>query len=128
MSICSDDLISPDDICEIQNVDRDRISSLQKKMEDQAMLGEIAELFNALGDPTRVRILHALSLEELCVCEISELIGLSSSAISHQLRLLRMNRLVKNRKSGKMVYYSLDDDHVRTLLEQSLKHVREDRR
>lgn len=87
----------------------------------------LAELFKALGDYTRVRILYALSEKELCVCALAEILEMSQSATSHQLRLLRAARLVRYRKDGKNVYYALDDDHVANLLKQGLEHVREER-
>jgi ArsR family transcriptional regulator len=83
----------------------------------------MAETFRALGDPTRVRILHALSGRELCVCDLAALLDMTSSAVSHQLRLLRHLRLVRPRKAGRMVYYSLDDDHVVDLFQRCLEHV-----
>lgn len=83
----------------------------------------IAETFRILGDPTRVKILHALSRRELCVCDVSTVLGLGQSAVSHQLRLLRGARLVKHRKEGKMVWYSLDDTHISTLLAQGIAHI-----
>jgi DNA-binding transcriptional ArsR family regulator len=83
----------------------------------------IAEAFKILGDPTRVKILHALSKRELCVCDISAVIAIGQSAVSHQLRLLRGARLVKFRKEGKMVWYSLDDEHIARLLTQGIKHI-----
>ena len=83
----------------------------------------IAETFRILGDPTRVKILHALSRRELCVCDVSAVLGLGQSAVSHQLRLLRGARLVKHRKEGKMVWYSLDDTHISTLLAQGIEHI-----
>jgi len=84
----------------------------------------IAETFKILGDPTRVKILHALSKRELCVCDISSVIAIGQSAVSHQLRLLRGARLVKHRKEGKMVWYSLDDEHISLLLAQGIEHVK----
>jgi Predicted transcriptional regulators len=89
----------------------------------------LAELFAALADPTRVRMVDALArADELCVCDLCDLLDLKQSNVSHQLRLLRSLRLVKNRRAGRNVYYSLDDDHVRSLLRQGLDHVREDAR
>jgi ArsR family transcriptional regulator, lead/cadmium/zinc/bismuth-responsive transcriptional repressor len=85
----------------------------------------LAELFRALADLTRVRILAALAVAELCVCDLAELTAMSPSAVSHQLRLLRAARLVRHRKEGKNVFYALDDDHVRHLLAEGLDHVRE---
>jgi ArsR family transcriptional regulator, lead/cadmium/zinc/bismuth-responsive transcriptional repressor len=84
---------------------------------------QIAETFKILGDPTRVKILHALSRRELCVCDISAIVAMGQSAVSHQLRLLRGARLVKFRKEGKMVWYSLDDIHISLLLAQGIEHI-----
>jgi ArsR family transcriptional regulator, lead/cadmium/zinc/bismuth-responsive transcriptional repressor len=98
-----------------------------KKLEDDESLLILSDLFNALADPTRVKILRALSFAELCVCDIAAIVNISQSAVSHQLRYLRMSRLVRYRKDGKMAYYSLDDDHVRKLIDQGLEHARESR-
>lgn len=84
---------------------------------------QIAETFKILGDPTRIKILHALSRRELCVCDISAIVAMGQSAVSHQLRLLRSARLVKYRKEGKMVWYSLDDTHISLLLAQGIEHI-----
>jgi ArsR family transcriptional regulator, lead/cadmium/zinc/bismuth-responsive transcriptional repressor len=88
----------------------------------------LADTFRVLGDPTRVRILDALSAGELCVCDIASLVGISESAVSHQLRLLRGMRLVRPRRAGRLVYYSVDDQHILELLGQALTHVEEPRR
>jgi DNA-binding transcriptional ArsR family regulator len=112
-----------EDICQSVYIDADRISRIKSKLGSSEALFDLAEIFKMLGDPTRVRILHALSLDELCVCEITALLGMTQSAVSHQLRLLRAGKLVKYRKEGKMVYYSLDDDHVRKLLSEGLDHI-----
>ena len=85
----------------------------------------LAETFRALGDPTRVRILDALSRAELCVCDIATLLSLTESAVSHQLRLLRSLRLVRSRREGRMVFYALDDGHITRLFAQGLEHVEE---
>ncbi|MEE9305381.1 MAG: metalloregulator ArsR/SmtB family transcription factor [bacterium] len=92
-------------------------------MIDEATTLGLAEIFRALGDPTRVRILHALAASELCVCDLAAILGMSQSAVSHQLRLLRSLRLVRYRREGRMVYYALDDDHIEKLLAQGLDHV-----
>ena len=94
-------------------------------MAPEADCAGLAGIFKVLGDVTRVRILKALSIEELCVCDLTAVLGLTQSAVSHQLRLLRVARLVKYRKDGKAVYYSLDDDHVKTLFDQGLEHVQQ---
>ena len=86
----------------------------------------LAETFRVLGDPTRVRILDALSGGELCVCDIATLVGISESAASHQLRLLRNSRLVRPRRAGRLVYYAIDDHHILELLRQALTHVEEE--
>jgi DNA-binding transcriptional ArsR family regulator len=93
----------------------------------QAPAEALAETFRVLGDPTRVRVLLALSRRELCVCDLAELFDVTPSAVSHQLRILRAHRLVKARREGKLAFYSLDDDHVRTLFAEGLRHVMEDR-
>jgi len=85
----------------------------------------LAETFKVLSDPTRVRILYALSRAELCVCDLSALLGMRESAVSHHLRLLRALKLVKYRKEGRMAYYSLDDEHIERLFRQGLEHIRE---
>lgn len=85
----------------------------------------LADLFKVFGDPTRLRILHALSGQELCVCDIAGALGMTQSAISHQLRVLKQSQLVKFRRDGKAIYYSLADGHVHTILAQGLEHVTE---
>lgn len=89
------------------------------------VLYQMAELFKTFGDPTRIRILASLARQEMCVCDIAELLGMSQSAISHQLRVLKQMALVKFRREGKTVFYSLADSHVSTILAQGLDHVRE---
>jgi len=85
---------------------------------------QVAGIFKMLGDPTRMKILHALSTRELCVCDIAAVVAMGQSAVSHQLRLLRGSRLVKYRKEGKLAWYSLDDAHISLLLAQGLEHIR----
>lgn len=84
---------------------------------------DLAAIFAALGDPTRVRIIRALSVSEMCVCDLSAALDMTQSAVSHQLRLLRNMRIIKRRKAGRMNYYSLDDDHILTLFETGLHHI-----
>jgi len=119
------DEIKSDGNCEITCVNEKTVESVRAKMGSDDDLFTLGELFKALGDSTRISILMALSIEELCVCDIAAVTGVSQSAVSHQLRLLRMSRLVRFRKDGKMAYYSLDDDHVRHLLDDGLRHVKE---
>ena len=88
----------------------------------------LTEIFRVLGDPTRVRILDALSRSELCVGDLASQLGVTESAVSHQLRLLRSLRLVRSRRAGRMVYYALDDEHIRALLTQGRRHIEEEKR
>jgi DNA-binding transcriptional ArsR family regulator len=111
--------------CETFSTDERRLAQIRSVLMSDAAATTLAETFRALGDPTRVRILDALSRGELCVCEISALVNLSESAVSHQLRLLRSLRVVRARRQGRMVYYTLDDHHVRDLFAQGLRHVEE---
>ncbi|ACV69546.1 ArsR/SmtB family transcription factor [Desulfohalobium retbaense] len=111
--------------CEVFQEHPETIKTVAAAMVGAAELGEVAELFKVLGDATRVKILYSLSQAELCVCDLSRVLGMSVSAVSHQLRVLRAARLVAYRKEGKMAFYRLNDDHVRTLFQQALDHVRE---
>jgi len=112
------------DICEAEYIDLAKVESVKKQMPLDNHLDELAEMFKGLASPVRVRILFALSTEELCVCDLAHFLGLSISAVSHHLRLLRMLKLVKYEKRGLMVYYSLDDEHIESLLNDALEHVR----
>ncbi|MFQ6110699.1 MAG: ArsR/SmtB family transcription factor [Nitrospinota bacterium] len=111
------------DVCEVEFVDREKVESVRKAMKSERAFYDTAEIFKLLGDSTRTKLLFALSREELCVCDLANLLGLSGSAVSHQLRLLRNMKVVKFRKEGKMVYYSLDDSHILNLFTECLKHV-----
>lgn len=112
-------------VCEVDFVDSDKVAAVSARMKSAARITLLAETFKALGDPTRLRIAFALSCEELCVCDLAKLIGISQSAISHSLRVLRQMNLVKFRKDGKIAYYSLDDEHIEQLLEEGFRHVEE---
>ncbi len=109
--------------CDVEAIDPERVALVMASMIDEATTLGLAEIFRALGDPTRVRILHSLAASELCVCDLAAILGMSQSAVSHQLRLLRSLRLVRHRREGRMVYYALDDDHIEKLLAQGLDHV-----
>ena len=102
-------------------------TSAPSLLRDAALVQALADTFRILGDPTRVRIVDALAPGQLCVHEISERIGISESAISHQLRLMRSMRIVRGRREGRCVYYTLDDQHVLDLFQQGLRHVSEER-
>lgn len=95
------------------------------EMPDEESLYDLAELFKVFGDTTRIRILYALFEAEMCVCDIAQILNMTQSAISHQLRVLKQARLVRNRREGKQIYYSLADDHVRTIIGQGLDHIEE---
>ncbi len=103
----------------------DIIEKVKDKMPKESTLYDLAELFKVFGDSTRIRILWALGENEMCVCDIAFLLNMTHSAISHQLRYLKKARLVKSRKEGKVVYYSLDDNHVKEIFEQGLTHINE---
>ncbi len=107
------------------HLDPAKVSALKRTLLGNDSVVALAETFNVLGDTTRVRILDALARTELCVQDIARLLGLSESAVSHQLRLLRGMRLVRPRRAGRMVYYTLDDQHIVGLFEQGLEHVEE---
>ena len=111
--------------CDIPVIHQDIIDSVKDKMPAEETLYDLAELFKVFGDSTRVRILWALGESEMCVCDIAALLNMTQSAISHQLRILKQARLVKNRREGKVVYYSLDDDHVKEIFNQGLEHIEE---
>ena len=117
--------MSRDDVCEINTVHEKNVSYVRSKMLNQATFRKLAGIFSLLGDPTRTKLLYALSQKELCVCDLSAVLGLSQSAVSHQLRLLRTANLVRNRKQGRIVYYTLADDHVTTLIGIGLEHANE---
>src|SRR5262245_66497413 len=112
-----------DETCDVFHLDPAKVATLKTRLLTESSVGALAETFKALGDVTRVRILDALSRSELCVCDIARLLGLSESAVSHQLRLLRGMRLVRPRREGRMMFYTLDDQHIVRLFEQGLEHV-----
>ncbi len=109
--------------CECNVIHQDILRRVQAAMPLEEKLYDLADLFKALGDSTRARILWGLLQEEMCVCDIAALLEMSQSAISHQLRVLKQARIVKNRRDGKTVFYSLDDEHVKQLLSQGFAHV-----
>lgn len=115
--------MSSSEFCQCNIVHEDAVNRGKKDLIDDRSADHVAMLFKVFGDPTRIKILHLLSLEEMCVCDISTVLGMSQSAISHQLSSLRHAGLVKNRKDGKVVYYTLDDEHVLTILNQGLNHI-----
>ena len=113
--------------CAAFHLDPRKVTALRKAMLGIPSVAALAETFKVLGDVTRVRILDALSRSELCVCDLAQLIGLSESAVSHQLRILRGMRLVRARRDGRMAFYTLDDQHIVRLFEQGMEHIEERR-
>lgn len=108
-----------------ETVDPELVKAVSEKLPDIELLYDVAELFKVFGDSTRVRILCALFESEMCVCDIAQVLDMTQSAISHQLRVLKQARLVKYRRDGKTVYYSLADDHIQTIFDQAFEHIME---
>lgn len=111
------------DKCESLEVHKDITDNIKPYMIKEEDAIKLSEVFKVLGDPTRIKILYVLSKCEMCVCDIAELLEMTQSAISHQLRVLRTMRLVKFRKEGKSMFYSLDDDHILQLFNQGMEHI-----
>ncbi|NLJ96651.1 MAG: winged helix-turn-helix transcriptional regulator [Clostridiales bacterium] len=113
------------DRCDCEVIHEEVVNKVREKMPKEETLYDLAELFKVFGDSTRIRILWALDESEMCVCDIASLLNMTQSAISHQLRVLKQAKLVKNRREGKVIYYSLDDDHVRLICDQGMAHIKE---
>ena len=111
--------------CGASGLHLDRLELVRQQLPREELLYDLAELFKLFGDSTRVQILYALLESELCVCDLATLIGVSQSAVSHQLRILKAGKLVKFRREGKTVFYSLDDGHVSRILSQGMEHITE---
>ncbi len=111
--------------CEYMHVHEDIVEKVNRLMPEEEQLFDLAELFKIFGDSTRVKILFVLFESEMCVCDIATLLGMTQSAISHQLQVLKKSKLVKYRREGKTVFYSLSDGHVRTILGQGMEHITE---
>lgn len=115
------------DTCEVDYFDARKIRALRKKMRPDEDIYSLSEVFGVLNDVTRLKIVLALAETELCVCDVASFLGITKSAVSHHLRLMRTLRLVKFRREGKMTYYTLDDDHITTLLRQATDHIEEEK-
>ena len=111
--------------CEVKAIHEDIVSAVKKKMVPQNQIQSLAELYKAFGDHTRLSIILALSEAEMCVCDLCSLLNLKQSAVSHQLNKLRMSRIIKNRREGKMVFYTLADEHIREILQTGIDHITE---
>ena len=118
--------IEHSECCQSREVHEDILNQVRSSLPSDDSLFELAELFKVFGDSTRVRILYVLMEAEVCVCDLAEILNMTQSAISHQLRILKQMALVKNRRDGKVMFYSLADDHITTILSQGLVHIRED--
>lgn len=113
------------DTCSCTIIHEDVVKRAKEFIPDEETLYDLADLFKVFGDSTRIKVLCALFQTEMCVCDIAALLGMTQSAISHQLRVLKQARLVKYKRNGKVVYYSLDDDHVKSIFNQGLIHISE---
>ena len=113
--------------CEFLSVHEDLVKEVKEQMPEEEVLYDLAELYKVFGDSTRMKIIYVLFASEMCVCDIAQLLNMSQSAISHQLRVLKQSQLVKARREGKTIFYSLADDHVRTIVNQGMEHILEDR-
>ena len=116
----------PGEQCDCRCIHQERVDAAHGHALASRENEQLAGLFKAMGDPNRLRILWALDREEMCVCDLARFIGVTESAVSHQLRQLRQLHLVANRREGPILYYRLDDDHVRSLIHLALEHVREE--
>ncbi|MFT8352947.1 ArsR/SmtB family transcription factor [Clostridium saccharoperbutylacetonicum] len=114
------------DNCNCIAIHHEIVDEVRKDMLEENILSDLADLFNIFGDTTRIKILHVLSKSEMCVCDISSLINMNRSSVSHQLKTLRQAKLVKYRREGTIVYYSLSNDHVKQVFNQGLIHLIED--
>ena len=112
-------------MCECEELHENIILERQKTMPSTETLYDLADFFKIFGDSTRMSILFAIDGEPMCVCDIAKLLGMTKSAVSHQLKILKQAKLVKNRRDGKSIFYSLADDHVRTIIGQGLEHIEE---
>lgn len=113
------------DVCDSKVIHKEIVDEVFKHMPPEENLYDLAELFKVFGDSTRVRILYALSASEMCVCDLAALLNMKQSAISHQLRVLKQARLVKSKREGKVVYYSLKDEHVKRIFHEGYMHITE---
>lgn len=113
------------EVCECEIIHEDVVKKVKQTFPKDEMMFDLADFYKIFGDTTRVKILYALDKSELCVCDISALLGMSLSAVSHQLKILRDSNLVKTKRQGKIIYYSLSDDHVKSILECGIEHISE---
>ena len=113
------------ELCEISEVHGELLEKVRAGLPDEGRLADLAELFKVFGDSTRIKILFVLFESEVCVCDIAEALNMTQSAVSHQLKVLKQAKLIKNRREGKSIYYSLADNHVRTIIAMGIEHIDE---
>lgn len=113
------------DMCSEYAIHQDTLSYIHERALNDSTVNDLADFFKMFGDPTRLRILHALSVAEMCVCDLCEYLGMNQPAVSHQLKILRHGRLIKHRREGRNVYYSLDDEHIEQIMKVGLEHLME---
>ena len=111
--------------CDIFQIHEELVKKAEENILDEDMLKELADFFKVFADTTRLRILSVLFQSEMCVCDLAEVLGMTQSAISHQLRILKQMKLVKNRREGKTVFYSLADGHIQTIMNEGMEHIME---
>ncbi len=116
---------SQESCCDVIKIHEDLVKAVSLEMPDDESLYDLAELFKVFGDTTRIRILYTLFASEMCVCDIAEVLNMTQSAISHQLKVLKQAKLVKNRRDGKQIIYSLDDGHIANIITMGLEHIME---
>ena len=121
----TDDTVDTVECCECNEVHEELLKIVNETMPEETELCDLAELFKVFGDSTRIRILFVLFEAEVCVCDLAKVLNMTQSAISHQLRILKQNKLVNSRREGKSVFYSLADGHVRTIIAQGREHIEE---
>ena len=114
-----------EDVCEITVIHEDTVKKVKSIIPEDDLIYDLAEFFKVFADSTRMKIIYALIGNELCVCDIANIVGTTQSAISHQLRILKQSKLVKFRKQGKVVYYSLDDEHIEQIVKKGREHIEE---
>lgn len=112
--------------CDCDVIHQDIVNDTVSRMQPEDEYTRLAMLFKMFGDPTRVRILHALELNEMCVCDLAHLLGVTKSAVSHQLKALKLSNLVKSRRDAQIIYYSLADDHVKEIIDMGFEHLNEE--
>ncbi|PRR84030.1 ArsR/SmtB family transcription factor [Clostridium luticellarii] len=113
------------EVCDVNIIHDNVVNMVKKNITDDISISDMAEFFKVLNDPTRLKIINALMLSEMCVCDICAVLNMSQPAVSHHLKVLKQSKLVKYRRNGKIVYYSLDDKHIKPIFNQCLAHVNE---